>query len=614
MAIKFLDSITLETNEIQNVAIQNLAADPTAAADKYSGRIIFNTTSDTLKYYDGANWINLDGTGNVDSVTASNGLKNANTPTVVDIEPDYTSAANIVLASAGSGALVAASKVLVSVGEVVGPYTLTQLGAIINPLGVSSFTNTNGTFISATTQNSTAIGAVTMGTIDLSATGTAGATTFLRGDNVWATPAGSYTSWELQGDGGPAQAIIDGGEVKFVGGTAIATAVASGTPDTLTITHSNFGTPGTYAYPSSIVTNAQGHVIAVTAGSAPTDTTYTLPVTAAASNAVTASLTDNSSTVTSTLSFAGVANETTVTSVVTNNGVITIGLPDDVTIGNDLTVTADISAVQATLTGDLTGTAATFSGQVTIPQVPSAAASAASKNYVDTTLAGSGALIFQGGYNASAAPPTGASVLKGFTYVVTTAGDGNGFFTTTLEIGDLIISNQDNPVDEDDWTEVQSNIDKATNSIEGVSKFLTANGFAGSMVAGEPAIPAQTVFTTEGSASSVPVITTNAFGAVTAITDTTIAIATSQVTGFNAAVDVLVEATQFKASIGNGTATSYIVNHALNTRDVIVQVYDTTSHETVQCKVVRTDVNNVTISTAASVGVAGLRVVIQSLQ
>jgi len=51
--------------------------------------------------------------------------------------------------------------------------------------GVASFTNANGTFVSAGTVNSNATGAVTMGTIDLSATGTKNNTTFLRGDNTW---------------------------------------------------------------------------------------------------------------------------------------------------------------------------------------------------------------------------------------------------------------------------------------------------------------------------------------------------------------------------------------------------------------------------------------------
>ena len=59
--------------------------------------------------------------------------------------------------------------------------------------GVASFTNANGTFVSAGTANTNATGAVTMGTIDLSATGTKNSTTFLRGDNTWAVPA--YVSY-----------------------------------------------------------------------------------------------------------------------------------------------------------------------------------------------------------------------------------------------------------------------------------------------------------------------------------------------------------------------------------------------------------------------------------
>jgi hypothetical protein len=657
MAIKFLDDITLESNEIQDVAVENVSSDPTG----FAGRIIYNTTTTTLKYYNGTAWVSLDGTGNVDSVTGSGGLFNAGTAVAVDIRPDYTSVTNIIKSASGAGTLAATSTLIANVSNAVGEYTLTQVGAVVNGLlsgftvaaispatgnsfditdgdtlsfsvgaglslainsGIVLITNTgvisiqgqDTTFIDVNTTSAQTGAAVY--SAELSATGTPGGTTFLRGDNTWATPSGSYTSWELQGDGGTPQDIIDGGEVQFVGGTAITTAVASGTPDTLTINHNNFGTAGTYAYPTEIITNAQGHVTSVTGGSAPTDTTYTLPVTAAGSNAVTASLTDSNSAVTSTLSFAGVSNETTVTSVVGNNQLITIGLPDDVTIGNDLTVTADMSAVQATLTGNLTGTTATFTGQVTIPQTPTAAASAASKNYVDTTFAGSGALIFQGGYNAATNFPDldvspSASIKQGWTYAVTAAGN---FFTEAVEDGDLLIAESDAPTALSDWTVVQNNIGLATNTVTGISKFVVANGFASGMTDGEPAIPAQTAFTTEGSASSVPVITTNAFGAVTAITDTSIAIATSQVTGFDAAVDTLIEATQFKASVGNGSATSYVVNHALNTRDVIVQIYDNTTYETVQCKVVRTDVNNVTISTAAAASSAGLRVVIQSLQ
>jgi hypothetical protein len=203
---------------------------------------------------------------------------------------------------------------------------------------------------------------------------------------------------------------------------------------------------------------------------------------------------------------------------------------------------------------------------------------------------------------------------KGWVYTVTIAGT---FIGTAVEIGDVIIvetdiaANSNPPVT--DFTIVQRNVDLATNTVAGIASFPTTNGFA-TMTGGAAKLAAGAAVTALGSASETVTITTDAFGKVTAATEQNIAIATSQVTGFDAAVDVLIEATQFKANIGNGSATSYVVNHALNTRDVIVQVYDNTTYETVQCKVVRTDVSNVTISTASAAVLNGLRVVIQSLQ
>ena len=97
--------------------------------------------------------------------------------------------------------------------------------------GVESFTNANGTFISASTVNTAATGAVTMGTIDLSATGTPGGTNFLRGDNTWATPSGSYTSWKLAGNTGTAFDIVDGATASFsaAAGSGINTTVTNPT-------------------------------------------------------------------------------------------------------------------------------------------------------------------------------------------------------------------------------------------------------------------------------------------------------------------------------------------------------------------------------------------------
>ena len=81
-----------------------------------------------------------------------------------------------------------------------------------------------------------------------------------------------------------------------------------------------------------------------------TQATYTLPVAAGAGNTAIINLTGGgaASGVASAVTFSGTANEVAITESAGNNGTITIGLPDDVTIGNDLTVTND-----ALVSGDL---------------------------------------------------------------------------------------------------------------------------------------------------------------------------------------------------------------------------------------------------------------------
>lgn len=94
---------------------------------------------------------------------------------------------------------------------------------------------------------------------------------------------GFYESFSIKGDTGSTEVVLDGNTVTIAGGTALST-VGSAT-DTITINHDNIGTAGTYAYPSSITTDAQGHITNITAGTAAfsfdidgdTGTTYTVP-------------------------------------------------------------------------------------------------------------------------------------------------------------------------------------------------------------------------------------------------------------------------------------------------------------------------------------------------
>ena len=541
MPINFFDSISLDKQEIQSVAIENLAADPGSPA---SGQIYFNTGTDAIRYYDGAAWIELDGSGGVTSVLAA--AAGTSTGTVIVVDP-----------VAGTGSVT------------------------LQPMAYDGAAN---------------VGFVPAG-------GTAG--TFLEGDGTWGTPTGSMTSWDLDGDGGgTTQTITDGNTVTIAGGTALTT-VASAT-DILTVNHDTFGTANTYAYPTEVITNSTGHITSITGGSAPTDTTYTLPASGTTSAKITLTPSTGASTV---VNFTSTANQVTLTE--SAGTTITATLPDVVIAPGSLSTTTTLTSggvFTASSTSTFTGIA-TFTALPTIPETPTAATDAASKGYVDSVLVG--ALVFQGGYNATTAAPTGVTILQGFTYVVTTAGDDSGFWPTTLEVGDVIIAEQDNPTVASDWTDVQNNIDLASNTVTGIASFPTANGFA-SMTGGEAKIAAQTPFSTIGSATEVSTVTTNAFGAVTAATATAIAIPNSSVTDFATGVDTLIDAYSYASDLGTNAVTQ--LTHSLGTRDVRVEIYRTsTPWDTVFAKVERNTVNQVTVTFSSAPGAGAMRCIITKI-
>ena len=63
-------------------------------------------------------------------------------------------------------------------------------------------------------------------------------------------------------------------------------------------------------------------------------------------------------------------------------------------------------------------------------------------------------------------------------------------------------------------------------------------------------------------------------------------------------------------NVGNGAATSFAITHNLGTRDVVVNVYDNATYDTVEVDVVRTDTNTVTVSFAVAPASNAYRVVI----
>ena len=116
---------------------------------------------------------------------------------------------------------------------------------------------------------------------------------------------------------------------------------------------------------------------------------------------------------------------------------------------------------------------------------------------------------------------------------------------------------------------------------------------------------------TYGSASSVAQVTFDAKGRATSASSVTIAITASQVTDFTSAVQAIIDGSGAVANVGDGTNTSYAITHNLNSRDVIVQVYDNTTYDTVFVDTVRTSVNVVTLTFATAPASNAYRVVIQ---
>ncbi len=72
MAIPILNHLDLRSaSELQNAILHKTTE---GSASNVEGKIIYDTGTDTIKFYNGSSWINLDGSGDIGAVTAGDGL------------------------------------------------------------------------------------------------------------------------------------------------------------------------------------------------------------------------------------------------------------------------------------------------------------------------------------------------------------------------------------------------------------------------------------------------------------------------------------------------------------------------------------------------------------
>jgi len=685
MAIRYLDNINLEENQLLNASLQQVNSDPTG----FEGQIIYNTTSNVFKYYNGTAWISLDGTGDITGVTAGAGLTGGGTSgtvvldvgsgTGITVNANSVAVDSTVVRTTGTQT-IGGAKTFTTI-PVVGTATISDdstkaastawvkdqgyvddsgvtsitlaadsgSGSAITGVGTQTFTGAGlmstavtGTTVTISTTATSNLGTVTgVGAGDttfidgtstggttpsismaLSATGTPSSSTYLRGDNSWATVPGGYTSWTARADGGPDNTIIDADIVDIAGGTGLSSLIATvGTISTVTMKLNDTAVTAASYTLANITVDAQGRITAASNG-APGSSTFMLSWRITGDTGTTTSVFQNDLvdiqggtgiatsasglTVDVELDLDDLPPATTFNGATEYLAMVTAGNTSSKIFGNDISVTQ---------LGEPTANFDIDTHKVINVVDPTNDQDAATKKYVDDNIVGG--LIYQGGYNAATntpnldSNPSPNNIKQGWTYTVTQDGL---FFTEQVRIGDVIIAEVDTPTALADWTTVQNNIDIATTSVAGIASFPTAGGTS---ITAAGAVSLANVGTagSVGSASQSLSITTDAKGRVTSRSAQNIQIASTQITNFCTAVETCIgDATEYSTTIGNGTLLSHTVTHNLDTKLVIVQLFDSSTFDTVQATVVRTSDDVVTISTSSAIATGDVTVLIKAIK
>lgn len=255
--------------------------------------------------------------------------------------------------------------------------------------------------------------------------------------------------------------------------------------------------------------------------------------------------------------ISGTANEVEVTNgtAIGDGDTVTIGLPNDVTIGNDLTVTNDLDVDGNVTLGTTTANTVNIAGSTVIGGDLTVQGTTTSVNSNVVNI-GDNIITLNADETGSPTQDAGIEIERG------TAANRSLIWNETS----------------DEWE-----IQQASGNYERIATY----------------------------ADSVEDVTVqSAAGSGITVTET-LSGTDNRIKTYD--LELVLTDFTYKTSIGNGSSLTYQVTHNFGTRDVIVQLYDASSYDTVYADVERTTTNYVTISFAAAPTTNDIRVLITKL-
>jgi hypothetical protein len=561
MAKRFLTHLDMVGNQIINAAFEKLATDPTTG--NFEGRIYYNTATDLIKIYDGAAWKSagaitaINGTTDEVTVSTTDGVVTISLPSTINADTTGNSATATKLAT---------SRTIELTGDVTGS---------------ASFDGSANASITATiAANSVALGTDTTGNYvaDLTA-----------GSGISVSGGGSETAniTVTNSDKGSSQNIFK--NVAVVGQSDI---VADTNDDTLTVASgtgisiTTNATTDTLTIGNSGVTSVAGTTNQITASASTGSVTLSLPNAVTFPGTVTLNADPSSDLQAATKQYVdsvaqGLDVKASVKVATTSNGTFTTAFADGSTVDGVALITGDRILIK-------NQTDATKNGIYTVNAT--GAPTRSTDMNADSEFPGAFTFVEQGTANAD----TGwvcisNSVTVGSSNVNFSQFSGAGAYTAgnglSLSGGSFSI---------DTSITVDKNTAQTLTNKTLTSPTITGAVFDdGSIVfEGTTADAYETTLTVTDPTADRTITLPNATGTVAL---------TSDLTGLTHKVS---------ASVGNTSATSFAISHNLGTRDVQVQVFDNATYDTVECDVVRTDTNTVTVSFTTAPTTNAYRVVV----